>query len=265
MIDQEYLLFGFYEGEVPPFPCPTCRASLVMREKGITYHQSRLSREDYEQTRNPETECGTFTLHLVCSHGGCKEAVNCIGKYALVQDARLTGESFIGRLITPLFFNPTIQLFGLPPSIPDQIRKPLLDSFSLFWSNPHAAANSLRIAVEALMEHQRINKSARSKSGKRHMRNLHERIEEFAIRKPEIGDKLLAIKWLGNSGSHQSGALKPEDIWNDPSGSRRGGLKPQDLISGFKLLQYAVEELFEKRRHKLTRLAKKINRRKGPV
>jgi hypothetical protein len=97
------------------------------------------------------------------------------------------------------------------------------------------------------MDSQGINKSARDKAGKRYMRKLHFRVEEFAKKRPDIGNKLLALKWLGNSGSHNE------------------GLNHRDLITGFKLMQYAIEELFEKRSRNLEATAKKINRRKGPI
>lgn len=131
--------------------------------------------------------------------------------------------------------------------MPEKINKPLLEAFSLFWSNPSASGNSLRIALEALMDNQRVRKSERGKSGERRLLKLHPRIIEFAKTHSEIGDKLLALKWLGNWGSHQR------------------GLKPEDLITGFKLMEYAVEELFEKRSQNLAAVARRINKRKGPV
>jgi hypothetical protein len=97
------------------------------------------------------------------------------------------------------------------------------------------------------MDIHHVKKSARDNSGKRYTLPLHTRIIEFAKIKGGIAEKLFALKWLGNRGSHQ------------------GGLTPKDLIVGFELMNYAVEELFTKRRQKLTTIAKKINRRKGPI
>jgi hypothetical protein len=164
----------------------------------------------------------------------------------MATDEHPNREPYTARVLTPLFFTPTILIFPLPVKLPEGIKKPLLEAFSLYWSNPGASGNSLRIAVEALMDNQRVRKSERL-SGKRRLRQLHHRIEEFAKTKPEIGQKLLAIKWLGNSGSHL------------------GGLKPEHVVTGFKLMESAILRLFDRQSQHLTSIAKKIIQRKGPV
>jgi len=247
MILERHLLEPFTADNIPPFPCPTCGASLVKREKGLNCNQSSEARVHYEIDCDYESCFGIFVLRLLCSQTSCKESVDCVGNYCVNQDERPTGEPYWTNVLTPLFFNPTILIFSLPKHFPEPIRKPLLESFSLFWSNPSASGNSLRIALEALMDNQRVNKSARNKAGKRFHRKLHDRIVEFAGKNSDIGDKLLALKWLGNSGSHEK------------------GLKPEDLVTGLKLMEYAIEELFEKRSRNLAATAKRINRRKGPV
>lgn len=244
---QACLLERFKGHEIPPFPCPTCGGSLVTREKGAVFDQSRESREEYELTRCSALEEGTFALRLVCPHSACKEGVICIGKYSVEQDEYPNGEPFMAQLLTPLFFYPAIYLFSLPKPFPERIKKPLLESFSLYWSNPSASGNALRIALEALIDHQGVNKWEKSASGKRFMRKLHARVVEFATQKPDIGEKLLALKWLGNSGSHFS------------------GLKQKDVVTGFELFEYVIDELFVRKRHRLAKTAKRIIRRKGPV
>lgn len=219
----------------------------MKRDKGFEADISRDAREVYDLTFDPENTEGTFTLRLVCSQHSCKEAVNCVGKFWRSRDEYPHGEPYVVEVLTPLFFYPSIHIFGLPKQLPEPIKSPLFDAFSSFWSNPSGAGNSLRISLEAMMDSQGIKKYERDKNGRRHWRKLHHRVEDFAKKRPDIGNKILALKWLGNSGSH------PE------------GLNHGDLITGFKLMQYAIEELFEKRSRNLEATANKINRRKGPI
>jgi hypothetical protein len=212
MIEETHLLEPFKGYAPPPFPCPVCGASLVRRGNEITADESNASRQEFDPNFTDELRYGVFSLRLVCSNSLC---------------------------------TPTIHIFKLPTSLPKKIKKPLLEAFSLYWSNPGASGNSLRIAVEALMDNQCVRKRDRDKSLRSF--RLHEKITEFARTNQDIGDKLLAVKWLGNSGSHLT------------------GLKPEQVVTGFNLMQYAVEELFEKRRQRLTNVAKRINLRKGPV
>ncbi len=39
---------------------------------------------------------------------------------------------------------------------------------------------------------------------KRKIYSLHKRIEFFKVKKPDEGDLFMAIKWIGNSGSHKN-------------------------------------------------------------
>lgn len=238
----------FVEGEVPPFPCPTCGDPLVARKEGFHFDPSKESSFLYEHVdSDPTIIRGVFTLRLVCSRSTCHEAVSCVGSFQTIQDEHPSGEPEYLRCLSPLLFVPTICLFPLTSELTDRIKKPLVDSFSVFWTNSNAAANSLRISVEALMDYRRIKKWVKRNDGKEVEINLHDRILAYQKTAPDIGEKLLAIKWLGNSGSHLT------------------GLERKDVIKGYTLYSHVLEELFENRTENLDKLAKKINRRRGPA
>jgi hypothetical protein len=69
----------------------------------------------------------------------------------------------------------------------------------------------------------------------------------FGKRQPKLADSLLAVKWIGNSGSHPS------------------GVTATDLFDAYDILEQALEELIGKRTSTLRRLVGTINRRKGPL
>jgi hypothetical protein len=83
--------------------------------------------------------------------------------------------------------------------------------------------------------------------GVQRSRNLHDRIQRFAAKHPEIDEKMLAVKWLGNLGSHESSVTQRE------------------ALKAFELFDYILEEVVEGRRSRLTRMAKAINTAKGRV
>jgi hypothetical protein len=69
---------------------------------------------------------------------------------------------------------------------------------------------------------------------------LHARILRYSKKHAEVGQHLLAIKWLGNSGSHSD------------------DLRAQDALDGFELLEHALEEVYELKSAKLKKLAATI-------
>ncbi len=78
------------------------------------------------------------------------------------------------------------------------------------------------------MDHMKVSKQITTKRGKSQDLALHARIELFAKTSPDVGSKLLAIKWIGNSGSHSD------------------QLQSEDILDVFDLLSYAFGEIFEK-------------------
>jgi hypothetical protein len=116
-------------------------------------------------------------------------------------------------------------------------------AFYLLWCDQDASANRIRSSLELLMTHFRIPQRIKIK-GKFRRRSLHSRLELFKAKQPEIGGHLLALKWIGNDGSHV------------------GGLTTEDVFDGFEILNYALDELFLKRAESVKKLTKQINKTK---
>jgi hypothetical protein len=132
----------------------------------------------------------------------------------------------------------------LPPSISQHIRR----SFKLFWSDAPSCANAIRTSIEELLTAHRVVKTAKkskTSSARRHL-SLHSRIELFKARKPQLADKLFAIKWIGNAGSHID------------------SVERDDLLDAYEILQYVIEELYVNPHTRIGALAREINRKKAP-
>lgn len=76
--------------------------------------------------------------------------------------------------------------------------------------------------------------------------SLHQRIEIFRQRQPGLGKHLLALKRLGNIGSHP------------------GDLRRDDLFDGFDIFSHVFDELVTERTQRVAQLADQIAKRKGP-
>ncbi|WP_434382664.1 DUF4145 domain-containing protein [Melittangium boletus] len=106
-----------------------------------------------------------------------------------------------------------------------------------YWSDPGAAANRIRTSVERLMDHLAIPP----------MSTLDRRIKAYQAAEPELGEHLMAIKWLGNSGSHGA-----------------EGMTKEDVLDALPLLDHVLGEVFEKRTQQLNRLREKLLEKHAP-
>jgi hypothetical protein len=96
------------------------------------------------------------------------------------------------------------------------------------------------------MDVKKIKKWGMDKNRKKVPMTLHSRLELFKLKNPDLGDKLIAIKWLGNSGSHNS------------------VLKASDVINGYALFEHVIREIFENHSEGLKKLTRRIIKKKGP-
>jgi hypothetical protein len=142
---------------------------------------------------------------------------------------------------------PAPPIFAIPEQSPSGVSGELKRAFSLFWIDPGSCANRLRVAVEALLTHQKVARTEINSRGRRGPLSLHSRIERFKAKDPDAANYLLAIKWLGNVGSHSG----MDEVGDD------------DLLGAFELIEHVVERLYVKRENRLKKIAKGINMRKG--
>lgn len=147
-------------------------------------------------------------------------------------------EYFAPRLVVPM-----PDMFTIPKRCPDEVRDKLRSAFTVFWIDQAAAATRVRVALERLLNHLGVKRRRKDKSGKLVDLTLHARIEDFAKRDALIGAQLMALKWLGNTGSHE------------------GPVEKDDLLDAFEIMEHCLAELIERRSAKVAELAKKLTHR----
>jgi hypothetical protein len=212
-------------------PCPNCQEGVLQYTKIDIVTETRESLIDNEYHRNgiifPYTT-SLGTSHLKCSK--CTDVV--IMTYIQVDDVRHQDEEGNELLdITPLSYYPPPKIIHIPASCPKNIQAIFNSSFGLFWIDLASCANKIRIGVEALMDHYQIDNTVK----------LHQRIQKFARIDAKVSNYLLAIKWIGNSGSHYDEITK------------------NAILDAYELLEYSLELLFNDREEHLNKLSDKIN------
>ena len=196
-----------------------------------------------------------------CNNPDCKEITTIVGKTKSVLETRRK-EYYPGW--SPDYFDeppdpepdytmvyeidytdPAIKLLIFPEEIHKEVGELIEDSFRLFWVDEASCGNKIRIVIEKLLNFQKVNKTVKTKNGKRVKLSLHKRIVLFKDKNPRVANYLLALKWLGNQASH---------------GGKK--LKRKDLMDAYKILELSLQELYYTKRSEVEKIAKKINKKK---
>jgi hypothetical protein len=186
-----------------------------------------------------------FVCFLQCDD--CQGSVAVSGYWDVIGEYADADSIGTVRGYHPLFCHPPLAMLRIPERCTNQkLRGEIAAASQVYWCDPRACMNHIRQAIELLLDDMKVKKSKTVKgSGPR---SLHTRIESLADKSPDLSAKLMALKWLGNAGSH----------------SHRGAGKHSDALDGFELLDYVLVEWYDKRSKTLDRMARDINERKGP-
>lgn len=195
------------------------------------------SEDDWE----PEYWLGVFHGLLVCARPQCRERVVVVGDWGTQGDGRGDYENSM-RL---RFAWPALPLVDPPAKTPDAVLERLDEASRVVWADPGSAANGLRRCVEAVLDHQRVAKTALTKARKRRRLSTQERIEAFKAKNATAASSLEAVKWVGNQGSHG-------DV-----------ITASDVIESAEYLDHALRALYDTRDAELTRRVKAVNKARG--
>jgi hypothetical protein len=252
-VDRHTLKFPFTLRSTPDWICPTCGKAPLRIRKDTFFKEERWHSQDHShEAWEPEWIEYVYSCLLICSNDQCKEVVASGGTgsvdWDIQEDEHGEPEQVYEDHFRPKFFQPHLKLFPFPDGCPGSVTKPLEDSFSLFFSAPHAASNSVRIALESLLTELKIRRFNLT-GGKRRFISLHQRIGLLPPKYAHLKDLILAIKWLGNAGSHDGAA----DVTLD------------DVMDSYELTEHILQEVYAPKLAKLKKLAKKVNKKKGPA
>lgn len=186
-----------------------------------------------------------FAGLMTCSLSSCGEIVAVLGDVRVFEDGDddvYEPKMVFSDFLRPVSISPAPLLIQPPVGTPDLVEGALREASGLIWQSAEGAANQVRQAVEHLMDHQGVTSSLPGA-----FLSLHNRIKEFEKKDAANAEILLAVKWLGNSGSHA------------------GGLTRDDVFDAFDMVEYVLTNLFDTTAATIMAKAKAINTQKGPV
>jgi hypothetical protein len=226
----------------PPWPCPVCAAGVArLQPDTLVFEETVPSKYAHGGDEfDPYSFDYGFTAWARCS--SCEQRF-ALGGRGSVKQHEPDGD--LGEYFWPLFCFPMPHIIAVPKGCPGAIALELEAAFSGFWSSPAACAGRMRVALELLLDHLRIQKKKRNNRGKFYGLSLHERVKLYSVRRPDIGQQLMALKWLGNSGSHG------------------GDLNRTDVLDAFEVLEHALGEIVEGHADRVVALAKRLTKKHG--
>jgi hypothetical protein len=261
-IDRElWLTTWFINRDTPPWPCPLCKHGTLrietrrggrIRRRELRARRRRAKRRRMfrrifglrpKKYRVPtpdlmflessrfhtaswiEPASSVFCATLCCDNPKCSEAVTVAGVTYNVIDEVITrheGDDYFYPRYVPRVFYPPLVIFEIPKATPRDIHDEVTVAFELFWSNPNACLNRIRVATEFLLTYLGI--PTLKPNG--YFLTLGNRIPILRDTYPALAVILDKIKVLANTASHQAST------------------KPSEALDGIELIKQALEILF---------------------
>ncbi|WP_194814593.1 DUF4145 domain-containing protein [Nocardia sp. XZ_19_385] len=226
----------------PDLACPICRTGLLAAETGaVGSHTSADARAAYDRDDGEPTDLhGIFYGHLTCTSPKCGDEVAVSGDMTVdYRSGPAPSDDYNDQFETYYQVRtvyPPIEIVQIPQGTPESVGSALLDASAVAWQNPGAGVALLRSSVERLMDEQAI--AATTASGG--FRPLHHRLAEFEKNNPDVGELLLATKWVGNQGVHP------------------GGLAATDFLDVAEFIELSLDLLYQKDTSALRARAQRI-------
>ncbi len=251
-INRNTWLRPFTEDGAPAWACPKCKSGrLRLDRKSLTNRETPASiAAQKDPGFDPDWICGVFACVFRCDDNDCGEPIALAGEYRVDHFEVFDNDDQIDEgyrdSFYPQFFSTAPDIFPVSSRVPQEVAFQIRKAFAMFWFDQSSSANRIRAALELMLTHKKVKRFAINRRRKRRRLSLNERIILFADSNPEFGESLMAIKWIGNAGSHVKQIAK------------------EDLLDVFEILHNMFEELYDKKSKRLQRLKREINKKRGP-
>lgn len=243
---------NFGIGDVPDWVCPECMKGILrVKKNSFRYEETAESKRNHNDDWEPYMNKYVYSCLLVCPRNICRGVVSSSGHgevnwYQDYDDVTGAPEDIMADSFSPRYFHPPLNIFVVPRKTPKNVKEEIKQSFALFFCSPGSAANRIRIALEKLLTHLGVKRFVNA-NGKRHSLKLHNRIELLPNKYSGVKNLFLAVKWLGNAGSHATRDISSADV-----------------LDCYQILEEALNRLFDRNHMPIDILVNLINQNKGP-
>jgi len=212
-VDAALISFGspVEEGNWPRPRCPRCDHSTVRfsqphEVESIDSARLRLHGDpDWE----PLWINGAFNAAATCQNSACGQVVFTVGTYRVDYAKRYRVDQY-SRWYTVDYACPPFLLMRVPRSAPIEVRDGIERASRLLLADPGLAATGLRATVERFLTSQ----GTASRAANGGFLSAHQRINNWRATcdAPNVADLFMAVKWIGNSGTHEVSDLTIEEV-----------------------------------------------------
>ena len=232
---------------VTRWECPSCiRGKLIIIKDTFHYEETKKSKLQHpSEGFTPWDVDYVYSCLLKCSK--CNDIISNSGTggIAMAYTCDEYGHSpdYSQNEFFPKYFSPNLKLFKYPKTTNIEVTKEINKSFSLFFCDPSSSANHIRIAIEKLLNYLKVDSVKENGT----YINLHNRIEKLSDDSNKYKNHLLAIKFIGNAGSHSDKRITKNDV-----------------LDAYEIINELLIEIFDKKSEKMDNMIKEINEKKGP-
>lgn len=234
------------------YSCPNCNIGILKIDNDKLLIKVKPGQEEMERYGYQNGIEYIFTAILVCKNNECGSVVSMTGD--LQKDIRIGLELDNGEWVEdsiseykPKFCHPPLRLIPIGKDVRKEVKEQLLLSFSHFYNDLSSCANRIRNCIELILDD--LNAAKKYRNGVnvlRPFRTLHDRITNYQKSNKRIGNLLLAIKIIGNEGSHI------------------GVVEVQDIIDAYEFLERILDHVYHKTEKDLHLRASEIVSRNKP-
>ncbi|MCO5190091.1 MAG: DUF4145 domain-containing protein [Anaerolineae bacterium] len=232
--------------------CPTCgKGKLEIKEGTLHVSETAKSVKENAFESYPINREHLYSCLFRCNNNKCREVISSSGRGYLEPVFPNDPDGGVRQdwdyKFVPIYFLPNLQFFQIPGRTPKTVLVEINESFSLFFCAPSSAANHVRRSVEELLTALKIKRYKYvGTPKKRRYVSLHDRIQLLPAKYDSQKELLLALKWLGNAGSHTH-----QEITKD------------DVLDAYEILEELLNQIYVKKKD-VRKLARTINKNKGP-
>lgn len=201
---------SFQKDAIPDRCCPVCgRATLKLVVDSFKVSSTARVKRMLEVDGGyaPEDEEMVFSCLLMCSRNVCLQPVAVSGNGYYDQQYH-AGEWDYVSCYHPCYFYPALILFTPCDDYPEKIKAQLIEISAQLPGHPQAAINALRTTLELVLDDFQVSRTDINN----YYLSLDKRISRIPAPYLYVQDGFRAMKWLGNTGSHNLQPVSADDI-----------------------------------------------------